>query len=155
MTTHHPFPQPRVPRRRFLSRTAGGLAGAMAASLHRLFAQENPAPAGAARETAGRKVKIAAIALATVDGMLENNYARGLRMAEISLQYQPDIILLPEAFAAGYCGRALAEFAEEVATSEHLAKFRRLSAQTRIDGRPRLSGESRRRSAGAERDGHF
>jgi len=103
-------------------------AGVTAASLQQLFGQENAAAADAGSENPGRKVKIAAIALATVDGMLENNYARALRMAEISLQYKPDIILLPEAFAAGYCGRPLAAFGEEVAHSEPLAKFRRLSA---------------------------
>ncbi len=75
------------------------------------------------------KIKIAAIALATVDGMLENNYARGLRLAEISLKHKPDIILLPEAFAAGYCGKPLAEVAEDRDKSEHLAKFRELSAK--------------------------
>ncbi len=125
------FPQPRIPRRRFFSKMAGGLAGlgAMVASLDDLFGQENVAAVGTVRKTLPGKVKIAAIALATVDGMLENNYARGLRMAEISLQYKPDIILLPEAFAAGFCGTALANYGEEVAKSEHLAKFRRLSAR--------------------------
>lgn len=82
-----------------------------------------------AREKNLLKVKIAAIALATVDGMLEGNYARALRMAEISLRHKPDLILLPEAFAAGYCGKALADYAEDAEKSEHLAKFRRLSTQ--------------------------
>ena len=75
-----------------------------------------------------RKVKIAAIPVATVDGMLEANYARALRLAEISLKDKPDIVLLPEAFAAGYCGRPLGEFAEDGDKSEHLAGFRKLSA---------------------------
>ena len=75
-----------------------------------------------------RKIKIAAIAVATVDGMVESNYARALRLAEISLKQKPDIILLPEALAAGYCGRPLAEFAEDGQKSEHLARFCKLSA---------------------------
>ena len=74
-------------------------------------------------------IRIAAIALATVDGMVEANYARALRMAEISLKHKPDIILLPEAFAAGYCGKALADYAEDGEKSEQLDKFRRLSAE--------------------------
>ena len=74
-------------------------------------------------------IKIAAIALATVDGMVEANYARALRMAEISLKHKPDIILLPEAFAAGYCGKVLADYAEDGERSEQLGKFRRLSAK--------------------------
>ena len=90
-----------------------------------------PAPTLHAKEKDVAKIKIAAIALATVDGMMEANYARALRMAEISLKHKPDIILLPEAFAAGYCGKALADYAEDVEKSEYLAKFRRLSAEAR------------------------
>jgi predicted amidohydrolase len=126
MASIPPLPKPQIPRRRFFRKTAGGLAGALIASLGNLSAQEN-----ATKETSPRIVKIAAIALATLDGMLESNYARAVRMAEISLQYKPDIILLPEAFAAGYGGQPLAECAEDVAKSEHLARFRRLSASAR------------------------
>jgi predicted amidohydrolase len=145
-------PQSRLPRRRFFAKTAGGLAGvgAMIASLDALFGQEN----GTA---AGRKVKIAAIALATVDGMLENNYARGLRMAEISLRDKPDIILLPEAFAAGYGEQALADYGEEVAKSKHLAKFRRLSATAHcmivLGYLEKVEGDRRLRNATAIYDG--
>jgi apolipoprotein N-acyltransferase len=130
MTTLRVILQSHIPRRRFFAKTAGSLAavGAMVASLDDLLGQQNAAAGGSIRQTSAGKVRIAAIALATVDGMLENNYARGLRMAEISLRDKPDIILLPEAFAAGYGGQALADDAEEVAKSEHLAKFRRLSA---------------------------
>jgi predicted amidohydrolase len=88
-----------------------------------------PSPAPSAEDHGVAKIKIAAIALATVDGMVEANYARALRMAEISLKHKPDIILLPEAFAAGYCGKALGEYAEDGEKSQHLARFRRLSAQ--------------------------
>jgi len=92
-------------------------------------APTKPSPALTARDHGVAKIKIVAIALATVDGMVEANYARALRLAEISLKHKPDIILLPEAFAAGYCGKALADYAEEVEKSAHLAKFRKLSAQ--------------------------
>ncbi len=97
----------------------------------------DPSPGSKPQETrvatgkpaaAVRTVRIAAVAVATVDGMVESNYARALRLAEISLKYKPDIILLPEAFAAGYCGKPLAEFAEDGQKSEHLARFRKLSA---------------------------
>lgn len=135
MTPIPPSPTPQIPRRRFLAKTAAGLVGAMAASL-------------GASEQSPRKVKIAAIALATLDGMLESNYARAVRMADISLQYKPDIILLPEAFAAGYGGQPLAECAEDEGKSEHLAQFRRLSARThcmivlgyleKVEGSPRV-----------------
>lgn len=129
MTPLQPSPKSRIPRRQFLT-TAGSLAGALMVPLGDLSAQEKAVSPAAAHETSPRKVKIAAIALATLDGMLESNYARALRMAEISLQYKPEIILLPEAFAAGYGGQPLAQYAEEVAKSEHLADFRRLSART-------------------------
>ena len=60
--------------------------------------------------------------------MLESNYARAVRMVEISLQYKPDIILLPEAFAAATMDDHWPSMARD-ATSEHLARFRRLSAR--------------------------
>ena len=122
-----------------------------------LSAQEKAVSPAAAHETSPRKVKIAAIALATLDGMLESNYARALRMAEISLQYKPEIILLPEAFAAGYGGQPLAQYAEEVAKSEHLADFRRLSARARcmivLGYLEKVEGSSRVRNAVAIFDG--
>ena len=90
---------------------------------------DRPALAVHVKEKNASKIKIAAIALATVDGMVEANYARALRMAEISLKHKPDIILFPEAFAAGYCGKALADYAEDRERSERLGKFRRLSAE--------------------------
>jgi len=122
-------------RRQFLTKSAGSLAAlasvdAAAFVSRRAAAAEETDVAGGAEDGTHRKIKIAAIALATVDGMLENNYARALRMGEISLKHKPDIILFPEAFAAGYCGGELARYAEDVATSEHLAKFRRLSADS-------------------------
>lgn len=58
------------------------------------------------------RVRIAAIALATVDGMPRENGARALRLGEIALAQRPDIILFPEAFAAGYCGGDLRPLAE-------------------------------------------
>ena len=122
-----------IGRRQFLAEAAGSLAaltgvGAAGHLSRRASAAEEAAVAGRADDSPSRKIKIAAIALATVDGMLESNYARALRMGEISLKHEPDIILFPEAFAAGYCGGELARYAEDLAESEHLAKFRRLSA---------------------------
>jgi len=73
-----------------------------------------------------QEVKIAAIALATVDGLMKSNYARALGLAEIAASSNPDIILLPEAFAAGYRGTDLSPYAEEK-DSPYLKKFRRLS----------------------------
>lgn len=70
--------------------------------------------------------KVCAISLATVDGMLEANYLRAARLVEIALSDGPDIILLPEAFAAGYCGGDLARYAES-RTDATLQRFRQLS----------------------------
>ena len=89
--------------------------------------------------------------------MLESNYAREVRMAEISLRYKPDIILLPEAFAAGYNGRPLADYAEEEAKSEYLARFRRLSARAHcmivLGYLEKVEGDRRVRNAVAIYDG--
>ena len=74
-------------------------------------------------------VRIAAIAVATVDGMVEANYQRAIRLGEISLQDQPDIILFPEAFAAGYVGTDLTPYGEDLDQSPYLQEFRRLSEQ--------------------------
>lgn len=79
--------------------------------------------------TAGeRSVRIAAVALATVDGMLPENYARALRLGRIALASKPDIILFPEAFAAGYFGTDLAPFAEAV-DSPHQRRLMELSRE--------------------------
>ncbi|MBI2193951.1 MAG: carbon-nitrogen hydrolase family protein [Planctomycetes bacterium] len=71
-------------------------------------------------------LRIAALALATVDGMVEANYERARRLGEISLDSKPDIVLLPEAFAAGYCGIDLRPFGEPL-DGPHLESFRKLS----------------------------
>jgi predicted amidohydrolase len=73
-----------------------------------------------------RKVRIAAIALATVDGMVQENYARAHRLAEIALDAKPDVVLLPEAFAAGYCATDLTPFAEPPA-QPYAGRFAELS----------------------------
>jgi len=57
-------------------------------------------------------IRIAAISLATVDGMVRENYARALRLGRIALAAAPDIILYPETFAAGYCGTDLTPVCE-------------------------------------------
>ena len=73
-------------------------------------------------------VRIAALALAVVDGLPESNYARALRLGEIALEAQPDLLLFPEAFAAGYCGTDLAPYAETL-DSPGLSALRELSAR--------------------------
>lgn len=79
--------------------------------------------------------RIAAISLATIDGLLESNYARALRLVEIALEGGPDIVLLPEAFAAGYPqlppSGSLEAFAEDPTASAYLTALRQLSARGR------------------------
>ncbi len=93
------------------------------AAVHKTTASGRPSA-----ESRPGKVKIAAISVATVDGMFDANYERAVRLVEISLMDKPDIIILPEAFAGGYCGKPLSAFGEDSETSPHLAKFRKLSA---------------------------
>jgi predicted amidohydrolase len=59
-------------------------------------------------------VRLAAIPLAVLDGRLESNYDRALRLVEIALEAGPDLVLLPEAYAAGYCGTDMRPYAEPV-----------------------------------------
>lgn len=73
-------------------------------------------------------INIAAIAVATVDGMTDANYQRAIRLARISLAGKPDIILLPEAFACGYCGDDLTPYGENIDDSPYLNAFREISA---------------------------
>jgi len=77
-----------------------------------------------------RNIKIAAITVSTLDGMLRENYARALRLGQIALSGKPDLILFPEAFAAGYCGVDLAPYAEEL-DGPWPRKFRTLSRRGR------------------------
>jgi len=72
-------------------------------------------------------IRIAAIAVATVDGMVEANYQRAIRLGEISLQDQPDIILFPECFASGYIDTDLTPYGEDLECSPYLQEFCRLS----------------------------
>jgi len=124
-------------RRRFLSAAVGSVAawavgaGAWLAP-RRAAGQQSASPTEQAKDGRPGKVRIAAIALATVDGMFENNYARAVRLVEISLRHKPDLILLPEAFAAGYCGEPLAGYAEDGQTSRHQAALGRLSARAGV-----------------------
>ena len=71
-------------------------------------------------------MKVAAIAVATLDGMVAENYARALRLGQLALAGKPDVILFPEAFAAGYCGTDLAPYAE-APNSPYQRQFRELS----------------------------
>jgi len=78
--------------------------------------------------SSARKVNVAAIALATVDGMVQANYARAIELGKISLRGRPQIVLFPEAFAAGYCGTDMARFSESP-DSANLEPFRTLSEE--------------------------
>jgi predicted amidohydrolase len=82
--------------------------------------------ANAGVRPAPRDIAIAAISVSTLDGALESNYDRAYRMCEIALVSKPDIILLPEAFAAGYPGTDLSPYAE-TRESAHLKRFQDLS----------------------------
>jgi len=44
------------------------------------------------------ELKVAAIAIATVDGLIDANYARAGRLVEIALADAPDIVPLPVAW---------------------------------------------------------
>ncbi len=72
------------------------------------------------------KLTVAAITVATVDGLLDANYRRAERLVEIALAASPDLVLLPEAFAGGYCATDLRPFAER-RDSRRLRRFRDLS----------------------------
>lgn len=72
------------------------------------------------------RVQIAALALATLDGQVDANYRRAIAMARIAAADRPDIILLPEAFASGYCANDLTPFAETSA-SPHQREMTALS----------------------------
>jgi predicted amidohydrolase len=77
----------------------------------------------------GRSLKIAAIAPATTDGLMETNYQRALQLTETASRERPDIILLPEVFAAGYCADDLAPYAETLEHSKPLQEFRHRSRE--------------------------
>ncbi|MFC1508994.1 carbon-nitrogen hydrolase family protein [Candidatus Omnitrophota bacterium] len=77
-------------------------------------------------ELLSSKITFTALSLSTLDGMVDENYSRALRLCEIALAGKPDIILLPEAFAAGYCATDLTPFAEP-RDSNHIERFRALS----------------------------
>lgn len=74
-----------------------------------------------------RNIRIAAIAVSSLDGLVTANYERALRLTEISLAARPDVVVLPEAFAAGYCADDLTPYAENL-DSPFLQRFRELSA---------------------------
>jgi len=73
-----------------------------------------------------RAIRVAAISVSTFDGMVSDNYARALRLGEVSLRENPDIVLFPEAFAAGYCCADLTPYRETIG-SEHISQFQQLS----------------------------
>lgn len=77
------------------------------------------------------KVRVAAISLATMDGELESNYARAFALAQAACREQkPQILLFPEAFAAGYCGTDMSRYAEEV-PGPSTEKFINLARRTK------------------------
>lgn len=97
------------------------------AKLPHIVKDKNPVKAGKVQQV--KTLKVAAIALATVDGLVDANYQRALRLTEIAEENHPDIILLPEAFAAGYPGNDLSLYAETFQTSKYLRDFRNRSLQ--------------------------
>lgn len=70
-----------------------------------------------------RTIKATAIAVATIDGKVEDNYQRALDLTDKALKEKPDIIVLPEAFAAGYCADDLTPYGETFDTSPWLQRF--------------------------------
>jgi predicted amidohydrolase len=72
------------------------------------------------------EITVAAISIASLDGALDSNYDRAYRLCKIALNAKPDIILLPESFAAGYCTTNFLDYAE-TRQSPHLKRFRDLS----------------------------
>ncbi|MHB9131412.1 MAG: carbon-nitrogen hydrolase family protein [Armatimonadota bacterium] len=76
-----------------------------------------------------RTIRIACIAVAALEGLVDANYQRAIRLGEIALAEKPDILLFPEAFAAGYCGTDLTPYGENREESAYLQHFRRLSQE--------------------------
>ena len=74
-----------------------------------------------------RRVRISAISVATIEGMVRENYARALRLGEIALAGSPDILLFPEMLAAGYCATDLSPYAETL-DDPYPRRFRELSS---------------------------
>jgi predicted amidohydrolase len=72
------------------------------------------------------EITIATISVSTLEGAFESNYDRAFRLCKIALFSKPDIILLPETFAAGYCSTDLLPYAE-TQESPYLRKFQDLS----------------------------
>lgn len=79
-----------------------------------------------------RKIRVAAIALATRDGCPEANINHALEMCRTAgKQAHPQVILLPEAFTAGYCAPDLSRYAENIpgpSVAAFLAVARELDA---------------------------
>lgn len=74
------------------------------------------------------QIRVAAIAVAVLDGMVNENYQRALRLVEMALRGRPDVVVLPEALAAGYCAVDLARYGE-ASDSAALRGFAELSRQ--------------------------
>lgn len=81
--------------------------------------------------TQSRNNRVLALAVASVDGRPELNYNRAIELLDESVarvgSAPPDIAVLPEAFAAGYCQNDLTEFDETLAESTFLQKLLELS----------------------------
>ncbi len=76
-------------------------------------------------------ITIAAVSVATIDGLFESNYQRAIRLTEIAAADSPDLILLPEAFAAGYPGADVRTFGEQLESSPWQAEFLRISREAK------------------------
>lgn len=73
------------------------------------------------------RIRASAIGIATTDGTFADNYRRALELSAVAAGTGAQAILLPEAFAAGYCADDLAPYAETLVGSPHLQAFARLS----------------------------
>jgi predicted amidohydrolase len=77
------------------------------------------------------RIRACAIGIATTDGAFADNYRRALDLTAAAGGKGAQVILLPEAFAAGYCAEDLSSFAETLADSPYLQAFARLSERHR------------------------
>ncbi|MDR1419610.1 MAG: carbon-nitrogen hydrolase family protein [Treponema sp.] len=74
------------------------------------------------------KIAISAVAIATMDGLFEQNYERAFFLGGLCLAYKPDIILFPETFAGAFDGPDITRYAEDP-ESKNVQWFRALSAR--------------------------
>lgn len=59
-------------------------------------------------------IRVAALQVWTKDGQVEHNLHRGLQLSRKAIEAKAQLIVLPEAFAVGYCSTDLAHYAEDL-----------------------------------------